>query len=351
MRPPAVLFGIPIADQTMSETIGTVADFVRDGRRRSTTHQVATVNVDFLVNALGDPQLIEILQNADLCIADGMPVVWSSRLLGMPLRERVAGSDLLPRLISESETTGWRIHVFGSTPEVAKRASGIITRAHPAASVTIDPGPIIQDPTEIDPAVLDSIAATDADILCVALGHPKQERFIAAHRDRLGVPVMIGVGGSLDLFVGERRRAPRWMQRTGLEWLARAAQEPTRLIPRYAKDLGVFTPAMLREWSRSRNGHATLGLRAADDDPVLVIELGGLPPTPQVRHEAFHRVSDGASITVTGEACALDSASFALLVGLLRAAAHRGVPVLWADEDVRNSLAALHVPSARLLDT
>lgn len=351
LRPPALLFGIPIADQTMSETIETIAEFVRDGRRQKTTHQIATVNVDFLVNALGDPELVQILQQADLCIADGMPVVWSARLLGMPLRERVAGADLLPRLISESERTGWRIHVIGSTPDVALRACHLIATAHPAARVTIDPAPVIRDPTAIAPDLFESITATGADILCVALGNPKQERFIAAHRDRLGIPVMIGIGGSLDILVGERRRAPRWMQRTGLEWVARAAQEPTRLLPRYAKDLSVFTPAMLREWTQGRSGQATLGVIAPADNPGVVAELGGLPPSSQTRNEAFRRVSAGASITVTGEACALDPASFALLVGLLRIASRHGAPVGWTDHETRSMLADLHAPAGGLLRT
>ena len=108
-------------------------------------------------------------------------------------------------------------------PVAPQTCSPSATRARRSS---LDPGPQIPDPTTVDDAVLEAITAVDADILCVALGNPKQERFIKAHRERLGVPVMIGVGGSLDLLVGERRRAPRWMQRTGTEWIARLAQEP-----------------------------------------------------------------------------------------------------------------------------
>ena len=155
-----------------------------------------------------------------------MPVVWGASLLGMPIQERVAGADLVPRLVEVSQSTGWRIHVFGSSSSVADRATALFAAPYPNAAVSIDPGPRIPDPSSVDDRVLDDIAAVDADILCVAFGNPKQERFIEAHRDRLRVPVMIGVGGSLDMLVGERKRAPRWMQRTGTEWIARMVQEP-----------------------------------------------------------------------------------------------------------------------------
>jgi N-acetylglucosaminyldiphosphoundecaprenol N-acetyl-beta-D-mannosaminyltransferase len=241
------MFGVPITNLTMDEAVHEIGDLVVHGRRTGTVHQIATVNVDFLVNAIADRDLRGVLQGATLCLADGTPVVWTASLLGVPLPERVAGSDLVPRLVAESEVMGWKIHVFGSAPEVARQAFQLLKARHPGASLTIDPGPRIADPRHVDDDIIEAIRSVDADIVLVALGNPKQEWFIDAHKDRLGSPVMMGIGGSLDMLVGHRQRAPRWVQQCGLEWVVRAAQEPRRLLPRYARDLRVFVPALARE--------------------------------------------------------------------------------------------------------
>lgn len=252
MVPTVSLLGIEIASVTMAETLTLIEQLVRIGREDDRTSQVATVNVDFLVNALEDPALASILSGADLCLADGMPIVWGLAGLGTPIPERVAGSDLVPLLFERSAESDLRIHVLGSATHVAERAERLVAERYPGARVTFDPGPRIEDPRDIAESLIESIRAVDADILCVALGNPKQERFIAAHRERLGVPVQIGIGGSIDMLVGERVRAPKWMQRTGLEWVARAIQEPGRLGRRYAHDIRVFVPSYGREWWRAR---------------------------------------------------------------------------------------------------
>jgi N-acetylglucosaminyldiphosphoundecaprenol N-acetyl-beta-D-mannosaminyltransferase len=253
------LFGVRFARVDTPATLDLIGEMVRAGRRDHRGFQVATVNVDFLVNAQHDPELMSILRSADLCLADGMPIVWIARLLRRALPGRVAGSDLMPLFIEQSAQRGWKVHVLGSRPEVADRATAMIAEQHPHAQVTVDPGPPNIDPRLVDPLLLEQVAGTEADILCVALGNPKQERFIAAHKERLRIPVLIGVGGSLDMFVGYRRRAPRWMQRVGLEWVYRALQEPARLGPRYFRDARRFLPlaahevlAEVRERRRSR---------------------------------------------------------------------------------------------------
>ena len=234
MRAPAVIFGVPIDDLTMATTIERIAELVIDGRRHGRSHQIATVNVDFLVNALAEPELKRLLQDTSLNLPDGMPIVWASSLVGTPLTERVAGADLVPELARESAKHDWRIHLFGGAPGVADRARSVLNERHPGARITADAGPVVRDVTEVDDSTIDRIRDYDPDILCVAFGNPKQERFIAAHRDRLGCPVMIGIGGSLDMLVGDKRRAPEWAQRTGVEWVYRALQEPGRLGGRYS---------------------------------------------------------------------------------------------------------------------
>lgn len=333
-RPPALLFGLPIADVTMSETLDRIGEMVRRGRATGRSHQVATVNVDFMVNALEDATLAEILRGADLCLADGTPIVWMANAFGMPIAERVAGSDLVPLLFDRSQTTGWRIHVFGSSADVARRAEELIRADYPLATVTFEPGPTISDVDVVDDDVLRAIAEVDADIVCVALGNPKQERFIRAHRERLGAPVMIGIGGSIDMLVGERTRAPSWMQRIGLEWVARAVQEPRRLGRRYAHDIRVMAPRLSTELRRSRDRRAGAGLtlQTSAGEVRVVIERGRPDADEWARAVArletrdrddVRLVIDPGSVTAVSDACA------AHLVGLVQIARQSQRSVVW----------------------
>lgn len=175
-RPPALMFGVPIDNLSMEETLNAVGELVVSGRQRHRTHQIATVNVDFVVNALGDRTIKQLLQRADLCLADGVPVVWGARTLGMPLIERVPGADLVPALAERATTTGWKIHLFGSAEGIAERAAKLLLTRHPGVAITAESGPMISDMAQVGDEVLDKIAAIDPDILCVALGNPKQER-------------------------------------------------------------------------------------------------------------------------------------------------------------------------------
>jgi exopolysaccharide biosynthesis WecB/TagA/CpsF family protein len=334
-RPPALLFGIAVSDVTMDETIEQIGELVAIGRRTGRTHQLTTVNVDFLVNALDDPDVARILQRSDLCLPDGMPVVWASRLLGMPLRERVAGADLVPLLIDASRSTGWHVHVFGSAPDIADRARALLAERYPGARFSIDPGPMIPDVTDVDDVVLDSIVAVDADIVCVALGNPKQERFIAAHRERLGAPVMLGVGGSLDMLVGHRPRAPRWMQASGLEWIWRAGLEPRRLGARYARDLRVFLPAVVGAWRASRRRRDGADLHLSDGRPGSVTAtIGGATRSATTASDAAWagataRLVGGADLTIERAESPPNDVALARLLGLALAARHGGATVTW----------------------
>lgn len=276
--PPTVLFGVPIDRLSMTEVVDELGRMVAAGRAAGTTHQVATVNVDFLVNAFGDRALHALLGDADLCVGDGMPVLWAARLAGQPLPSRVTGVDLIPALAERSATTGWRIHMFGGAPGIAGRAAQLLNDRFPGAQVTGWSGPTIGDVTAVGPEVIDALRDADADILCVALGNPKQEHFIAANRERLGVPVLIGVGGTLDLLVGERRRAPRWVQRVGLEWVFRAIQEPRRLGRRYARDIFIFLPRAARFILAVRPLRSGSDLPAPTTAPdgATVIDLAGV---------------------------------------------------------------------------
>lgn len=341
-RPPLLLYGIPIEDVTLDETVALIGDMVASGRERSTTSQIATVNVDFLANAVDDPAIASILRDADLCLADGMPLVWAGTRLGMPVAERVAGADLVPRLFDESQTTGWHVHVFGSSPDVAERAEAIVVERYPDAVVSFDPGPIVDRDGGVEDEALDRLAAVGADIVCVALGNPKQEHFIRRHRDRIGAPVMIGVGGSLDMMVGERRRAPEWVQRVGLEWVVRAAQEPKRLGVRYARDIRTMGPWLFRQWRANRARRSRSDLRISTDGDGVQVGPGTSPASSSDWTAAAERLARrDAVLTITaadrgaGDGMNpgdddLNDRAAARLVGLVRIARRSGAPIVWS---------------------
>lgn len=243
-----VVWGVPIDDLTMEQALQRIDAFIALGRRDKRTHQIATVNADFIVKSATDPELRYLLQQADMATADGMPLVWSARLLGVPLSGRVTGADLIPALSERAAEKDYTIYMLGAKPGVADRASKILTERFPRLQVVGIHSPPFRDILEMDEEVLDKIQQANPDILLVAFGNPKQEKWIGLHGPKLKVPVMIGVGGTLDFIAGETLRAPYWMQKAGLEWLFRLVQEPRRLWKRYVHDLWGFSTFFFRQW-------------------------------------------------------------------------------------------------------
>jgi N-acetylglucosaminyldiphosphoundecaprenol N-acetyl-beta-D-mannosaminyltransferase len=198
--------------------------------------QVATVNLDFLVKAQRQPELREVLGRTELNVADGMPVVWLSRLLGRPVPGRVAGADMAPLLVAEAAAQGAGVFLLGGEHGVAEAAAHRLRREHPGLR-TVDwfepPRARLEDMD--NEALVRMVADSGAELLLVALGNPKQELWIDRYRHRLhGVAVAVGVGCMFDLWAARARRAPAWMQRAGLEWLHRLVAEPRRLAGRHA---------------------------------------------------------------------------------------------------------------------
>ncbi|MET0911642.1 MAG: WecB/TagA/CpsF family glycosyltransferase [Ilumatobacteraceae bacterium] len=327
MVTPCIVFGVPVDGYTNAETLDRLGELVDDGRRRGRAHQVATVNVDFLVNAVTDPTVLDLLQGAELNLADGMPLVWASRLLGTPLPERVAGADLVPSLARASAERGWKVHLFGAGPGVAERARAVMLTEHPDASITAEAGPERIDVERIDDEVVQSIRAVAPDVLCVALGNPKQERFIATYRAVLGCPVMIGIGGSLDMLVGDKERAPEWAQRAGVEWVFRAAQEPRRLGRRYLHDILIFGPRLLAYWRSVRRFRSADALRLAVVGGTATVTPSAVDtswPDPWSGAEQDHPTSIDLQLSAS---TALTPAAHARLIGLVREARMRGVAI------------------------
>lgn len=213
---------------------------------------VFTPNVDHVVKAERVPELREAYQGVDLSVADGMPLVWASRLLGTPLPERVAGSDLVLPLARRAAVRGWRVYLLGGAGGDAARAGAVLQRLG-VALAGVEAPRVELDATgaAANAAIAARIRASRADLVLVALGAPKQEIWIHRHRGQLGGAVAIGVGASLAFLAGTLPRCPRWMSRRGLEWLFRLASEPRRLWRRYLVEGPAFLPIVLRTWRGS----------------------------------------------------------------------------------------------------
>ena len=226
---------------TMSEAVQRIVTWARIPEGQAL---VCTGNLDHLVTLQQDAAFRAAYQEADLVLADGMPIVWISRLgRGTGLKERVAGSDLFWELARVSHTSHLRLFFLGGSPGSAQRAADAVQQRYPHACVCGVYCPPFEtfNTKQEQERIRTIIRVARPDILLVGLGAPKQEKWILAHRERLGVPVSIGVGGSFEMAGGVIRRAPRWMQRTGLEWVHRLLQEPGRMWKRYVcRDLPLF---------------------------------------------------------------------------------------------------------------
>lgn len=240
------LMGCQIDNLTMEETLARVGEFIADGR----PHQHVVVNVDKLVKAARDAPLRQIINECALVNVDGMPVVWASRLLGRPLKERVAGVDLFDALMHRAVVRGWRVFLLGAEESVVQEVHRRYAERLPALQFAgVRNGYWTADEEE---AVVEQVAASRADLLFVAISSPKKERFLGRHQQRMRVPFAMGVGGSFDVAAGKVQRAPRWMQLSGLEWFFRFLQEPRRMARRYFVEDMAFLPMLWREWRAVR---------------------------------------------------------------------------------------------------
>jgi N-acetylglucosaminyldiphosphoundecaprenol N-acetyl-beta-D-mannosaminyltransferase len=209
-------------------TVERIREALRSGRRL----QVVTGNVDFVMKARRDPEFRRQLQRADLVVADGVPIVWAASLLGTPLRSRVNGTELVLACARVSAELDAPTALVGAAPGVADRAAERMLLEAPDARLHAIPTPCPLD-AEASRRVVRDAKECGARILLVALGAPRQERWLEENLERTGALVGIGVGSAFDILSGDKPRAPRWMRDRGLEWAYRMAQEPRRLARRY----------------------------------------------------------------------------------------------------------------------
>jgi N-acetylglucosaminyldiphosphoundecaprenol N-acetyl-beta-D-mannosaminyltransferase len=246
---------------TLREAVDAIEDLVRAGRGGA----VFTPNVDHVVLVDEDQRMRDAYARASLSLVDGMPLVWASRILGAPVPEKVSGSDLVLPLLERAAERGWRVYFFGGAPGVAALARDGLRSTMPALDVVGVDAPLV----DLDAApgacaaLLDPIAAARPHLVLVALGAPKQEIWIDRSREALAPAVLLGIGASLDFIAGTIPRAPRWMSRTGLEWLYRLGREPRRLWRRYL----VRDPKFLVILARQLTSRAATRRRASRRAP------------------------------------------------------------------------------------
>ncbi|MCI0440613.1 MAG: WecB/TagA/CpsF family glycosyltransferase [Chloroflexi bacterium] len=225
------ILGARLDRASMSEIMARLDGFVQE----ATPHHGVTVNLQFISEARKDPSFASILNNADLAVADGKPLLWISRILGAPIASRITGHDLLEECAALSQRKGYSMFLLGGSEGSAAQAVSKLRETYPGLRVEgSEHGKFSRsgEPERKDELVR-MVREFRPDFLMVALGCPKQEFFIRRYMHELNVPVCIGIGGTLDVFTGRLKRAPRWMQRAGLEWVYRLQQEPKRLWKRY----------------------------------------------------------------------------------------------------------------------
>jgi N-acetylglucosaminyldiphosphoundecaprenol N-acetyl-beta-D-mannosaminyltransferase len=211
---------------------------------------VATVHM--VMEACDDPDLQRIVNAAELVTSDGMPLVWTLRARGLREAKRVYGPDLVPWVCALAAGRGLPVGFYGGVPEVVARMAEQLVAAIPELRIALAMSPPFRELTpEEDEEVVDAIRASGTRILFVGLGCPKQERWMAAHRDRLAC-AQVGVGAAFDFLAGAKRQAPHLLRRAGLEWLFRLACEPRRLWQRYARHNPRFVWRVVRETLRGR---------------------------------------------------------------------------------------------------
>lgn len=218
----------------MGEAINKINDMIKQGEKQ----YVVTPNVDHIVRIEKDSEFKRIYNDADLILADGKPLIWVSKLKGTPIKEKVSGSDLFPRVCELAAKHGYNMFLLGAAKGVAEIAAQNLRNRYSALSIVGTYSPPLgfeNDDKEIN-NIIKIINENNVDILCLGLGTPKQERFIYKYKDRMNVKISLAIGASIDFEAGVQKRAPVWMRNVGMEWFYRLSKDPKRMFKRYLID-------------------------------------------------------------------------------------------------------------------
>ena len=216
------ILGVGIDCIDSEEALTQIENFIADGN----PHQVVTANAEIIYQASRNEKMRNVINQAQMVTADGSGVVWASKQLGHPLRQRVTGIDLVNSICEQSARKGWKLYILGAAPGVAATAAVNIRQKFPGCNIVGTHHGYFNAKEEKQ--IVAELLQLQPDVLFVALGAPKQEYWIAEHMAQLQIPVSMGIGGSMDVLSGNVKRAPRWMQKMSLEWLYRLLIQPTR---------------------------------------------------------------------------------------------------------------------------
>ena len=216
---------------TMTEAINEIDKLVQ----KRVPSYVVTPNVDHIVKLEKDEEFKNVYKNADLILTDGMPLIWISKLKGNPIKEKVSGSDLFPKVCKLASNKGYSIFLLGAAEGVADKAAEKLKNKYKGLNIagTYSPSYGFEKKNDEIEKIVKIINECKPDILAVGLGAPKQEKFLYKYKDKLNVPISLAIGASIDFEAGNIERAPRWMQKSGLEWFYRLCKEPKRMFRRY----------------------------------------------------------------------------------------------------------------------
>lgn len=223
-----------IDNLTMSETLNEIDKLIQ----KKKCSYVVTPNVDHIVRLEKDEELQKVYKNASLVLTDGKPLIWISKWYKTPIKEKISGSDLFPRVCQLAANKNYTIYLLGAAEGVADTAAKNLMKKYPGLNIvgTYSPPFGFEKSKQEMNKIKTQIQDVHPDILIVGLGCPKQEKFMYYHCKELGVPISFGLGASIDFEAGNIKRAPKWMSNHGLEWLYRFSKEPKRLFKRYFVD-------------------------------------------------------------------------------------------------------------------
>lgn len=236
------VLGVRVSAVNQASAVETIASWLEAGARE----YVCVTGMHGVMESVRDAELREIHNRSGLTTPDGMSVVWAGKLAGASWIERVYGPDLMLELAALAASKGWKSYFYGGQPGVPESLGHVLGERFPGFQVAGSLSPPFRPlNAEEDAAVIDQINSARPDIVWVGLSTPKQERWMASHRSRLNAPVLIGVGAAFDIHTGRLSQAPRWMQRSGLEWSYRLLQEPQRLWRRYLLNIPEFLARLM----------------------------------------------------------------------------------------------------------
>ena len=225
IKEPVKILDVPVHPLTMGEAVSVLEESITSGEQAF----VVTANAEIIMMCQEDAGYKKIVsQDAQLVLPDGAGAVWAGRHLGYKVPERVAGFDLYCQLLDKAAQKGYKAFFFGGSPGIAEAAKAKSEELYPGVQVVGCRNGYFKE--EESQAIIDEINASGADMLFAALGAPKQEKWLVRYREQLKPKILMGIGGSFDVFAGKMERAPKWMQDASLEWLFRLYKQPSRFM-------------------------------------------------------------------------------------------------------------------------